>query len=689
MGRFRLNQNIDIIVAFGIICIVLMIIIPLPSMLLDILLSINIALSILILLLTLLTKEILDLSVFPTLLLITTLFRLGLNISSTRLILSNGYAGEIIQSFGSFVVGGNYIVGIIIFFIIVIIQFVVITNGSGRVSEVCARFTLDALPGKQMSIDADLNTGTINDEQAKKRRKDLQNEADFYGAMDGASKFVKGDAIAGIIITAINILGGIVIGVLMLKMDIVQSIQTYTVLSIGDGLVTQVPALLISTSSGILVTRSSSEESFGSLLGTQLTAVPKAIAITSLVLILMAIIPGLPKVPFIIISVICAVGAYILYKKDKTVDFSMDNIDSDESKVIEYKEDLKELIKIEPIEVELGYGLIPLADEFNGGDLLQRISSLRRQCAIELGMLIQPIRIVDNIILTPNEYCIKIRGNIVAKTSLVPNKVMCVNPIGADIQMQGIHGVEPTFGIEGLWIGKEQIEEAESRGYTILDCTTIITTHLLETIKKYSHELLGRQEVKELLDSMKPDYSVVLEELIPEKMSIGDIQKIFQNLLRENVSIKDRITILETLADYIDSTKDIELLTEYVRISLGRSICEELVDENKTIKLMTLSDELENMVSSSLHKSMNGTFIVLDPNITTNIFKSINRSIMTISFNENKATILVSPKIRAPFRKLIEIVFPNLTVLSLNEIPNDVQINVEVVIPLDSKGEMD
>ena len=677
----KLKNRFDILVAFGVMGIILMIIIPLPPFLLDILLVVNITLSVLILLMTLFSTNVLQLSIFPTLLLVTTLFRLGLNISSTRLILGEGYAGNIIESFGSFVVGGNYVLGVIIFLIIIIIQFVVITNGSGRVSEVSARFTLDAMPGKQMSIDADLNAGMIDEKTARKRRRELQQEADFYGSMDGASKFVKGDAIAGIIITAINIFAGIIIGVAMLGMNFGQAAQTFIRLTIGDGLVSQIPALLISTAAGILVTRADSDENVASLAGQQLTAIPKAIMITGVVLLILGIMPGLPKLSFFALGVGCILIGIILKKgEEDQEDTSNDDLAVEEVATINEVEDVRELLNVEALEVEIGYGLIPLADESSGGDLLQRIASIRRQCAIDMGIIVQPIRIRDNLQLEPNQYCIKVKGNRVATYSLMPTMVLCMDPMGLGLELEGIKAVEPSFGLEALWISKDNIEEAELRGYTIVDPSTILVTHLLEIVKQKSHELMGREEVKGIIDATKEKYSVVVDELIPDLMTLGEVQKVFQNLLKEKVAIKDRVTILETLADNAINIKDIELLTEYVRMALNKSICESLVDEYNTITVATLSNEVESLIANNLQKSVNGTYPAVDPDNTNKIFSSIKEITESVEFCNNRPVILVSPKIRAPFRKLVEMVFPNVAILSLNEIPNDVQIRAQAVI---------
>ncbi len=679
-----MKKKFDVFVGFGIIGIVLMIIIPLPPFLLDIMLAINIAFSVLILLLTLLSTNILELTIFPTILLVTTLFRLGLNISSTRLILGQGYAGEIIQSFGNFVVGGNYVVGVIIFLIIIIVQFVVITNGSSRVSEVSARFTLDAMPGKQMSIDADLNAGVIDEKTARKRRRDLQQETDFYGAMDGASKFVKGDAIAGIIVTTINVLGGIIIGIVMLDMSFQESVQTYISLTIGDGLVSQIPALLISTSAGILVTKADGDESFGNLLGKQLVSIPKAIAMTGTVLIILGFIPGLPKLSFFTLGVAAIIIGYMLNKGEKDTKEQLEEINQrqeDESPAnIDTAEDVSNLINVEPIEVEIGYGLIPLADESSGGDLLQRIVSVRRQCAIDMGIIVQPIRIRDNLQLNPNQYSIKIKGTTVVTYDLMPTMLLCMNPMGMSVDIEGIKTKEPTFGLDALWINKDKVEEAELHGFTVVDPTTILVTHLLEIIKSKSHELVGRQEVKAIIDATKERYSAVVEELIPDLMTLGEVQKVFQNLLREKIAIKDRVTILETLADHSKNTKDIELLTEYVRMAMSRGICSELVDEKNSITVATLSIELENIIGNNLQRSINGTYPAVDPDSTNKIFNSIQSITEDINFYNNRAILLVSPKIRAPFRKLVEMVFPNVTIISLNEIPSDIQIKAQGVV---------
>ena len=665
--KMNLKENLDVLVAIGVIGIVLMIIIPLPKGVLDVLLALNITLSVVIMLITMFTTNVLQLSVFPTLLLVTTLFRLALNISSTRLILTEADAGSIITAFGDFVVGGNYVVGIIIFIIIVIVNFIVITNGAGRVAEVSARFTLDAMPGKQMSIDADLNSGLIDESTAKIRRQDLQSEADFYGAMDGASKFVKGDAIAGIIITLINIVGGIIIGVMMKNMSAGDAASKYIILTVGDGLVGQIPALLISTSSGILVTRSGSRDNFGKTFANQLTAFPVVTGIATILMFSIGIIPGMPKLPFFLAAAAMGVLTYLLYKEENKKQELAIAMEEDEIVEMERKEpeNVMNLISVEPMEVEIGYGLIPLADETTGGDLLQRIASVRRQCAIEMGIVVQPIR-----------------GTVIASSELMPNMLLCMDPTGDNSDIPGIKTIEPTFGLPAVWINKDQREEAEIKGLTVVDPTTVMVTHLTETIKAHSYELLGRQEVKLIVDNTREKYSAVVDELIPDLLTIGELQKVLQNLLREKVPIKDMVTIMESLADNSRNTKDIELLTEYVRFSLARTICNQIINEDRAVTVVTLHPQLEELVASNIQKSIQGTFPTIDPDTTTRIFNNIRDTIESVYFYNNQPVILVSPNIRCVFRKLIEMAFPHIMVISLNEIPNDVEIRTEGVVTL-------
>lgn len=677
-AKAMIKKNSDITVAIAVIMVVLLMIIPVPKQLLDVLISMNLSIGLIILLTTMFTKEVLELSVFPTLLLITTLFRLALNISSTRLILGQADAGQVIHAFGNVVVGGNYVIGFILFIIIIIVQFVVITNGAGRVAEVAARFTLDAMPGKQMSIDADLNAGIINDDEARIRRRKLQQEADFYGSMDGASKFVKGDAIAGVVIVVINILAGVVIGILFHGLSAIDSLKTYALLTVGDGLVSQIPALLISTASGIIVTRSASESTLGEELTKQMTAYPKVLGIASGILLLLGIVPGMPHSVFIVMSAVCGLSAFLIIR-DKRVPIteglgpmSMDT----EIKAPEAREpeNVLNLLNVEPLEIEIGYGLIPLADISSGGDLLDRIAGVRRQCAVEMGIIVQPIRIRDNLQLATNEYCIKIKSTVAAKGEIMCNHYLAIDASGEGIPIDGIKTVEPTFGLPAVWIPDSKKEEAEIMGITVVDPTTVLVTHLTEIIKQYAHELLGRQEVKMLIDNIKENYSAVVEELIPNLLSIGDVQKVLQNLLKERVPVRDLVTILESLADNAQNTKDIELLTEYVRFSMGRSICRGLVDENNSIRVLTLHPNIEQSIGDNIQKSFQGSYPALDPDTTKKIFEGVKYNIETSDFTNSPPVILCSPRIRPAFRKLTEIVFPNLTVLSMNEIPTDVQI---------------
>lgn len=679
-----LKDKMDILIAIAAISIVLMIIIPLPTFLLDLLIALNITLSAIIFITTLFTTNVLQLSIFPTLLLITTLFRVALNVSSTRLILSEGNAGSIIEAFGQFVISGNYVVGIIIFLIIVVIQFVVITNGAGRVSEVTARFTLDALPGKQMSIDADLNSGLITEEIAKQRRTDLQKEADFYGAMDGASKFVKGDAIAGIIITIINIIGGIIIGMTQLGFTIGEAAELFVRLTVGDGLVSQVPALLISVASGILVTRSGSSDNFGKTFTSQLSNYPIASAIAAAIMFILFIVPGMPKLPFLTSAIAMGILSYILYKEEsKKAEVALSS--EEESIIIDNNEseNVMNLVSVEPLEIEIGYSLIPLADENVGGDLLNRIASVRRQCAIDMGIVLQPIRIRDNLTLKNNEYAIKIRGIVVATYELIPNMLLCMNPMEDNMDIVGIPATEPSFNLPALWINENQREEAELRGLTIVDSTTVLITHLTEIIKRHSYELLGRQEVKLIIDNMREKYSAVIEELIPDILSIGEVQKVLQNLLKEKVSIKDTVTILETLADNARTIRDLELLTEYVRISLSRNICNSLI-ENRTISVVTLSQNIEELIANNISKTPTGSILTIDPEIGRNLMNLIKNKLENITFYNEQPVILVSPNIRCAFKKFLDLIFDNIMVISLNETPNDIELNIKGVVDFEN-----
>ncbi|MCA9766123.1 MAG: flagellar biosynthesis protein FlhA [Carnobacterium sp.] len=680
MGRFeKLTQSLDVLIAFFVVAILGMIIIPLPSFLLDFMLVVNIALSITILLLTLFSKSVLEFSTFPTLLLITTMFRLALNISSTRLILTVGEAGSVIDTFANFVAGNNVVVGAVIFIIIVIIQLMVVTNGASRVSEVSARFTLDAMPGKQMSIDADLNSGLIDEDTAKRRRSDLERETQFFGAMDGASKFVKGDAIAGIIITVINLIGGIVIHTVQSDMGIMEALNQFGKLTIGDGLVSQIPSLLISVASGILVTRSGSNSGFGSVVGKELFSAPKVMFMLSSILIVFAIIPGFPTFPFLLLGLAAGVSGYLTMENDKNqqTENKEDEMKNQAAMRTSQEKNEEESItsfQVDRISVEIGYGLIPIADDTQDNNLMDHISNIRKQSSHELGILLSPVRIRDNLQLNANSYLIKIKGNTVAKGELFLDKFLIVDPGETDFDFDGIPTKEPAFGLDAMWVNESDKETADLRGYTVVEPLTVLVTHLKETLYKSSYELLGRQEVKQLLEGIKDKYGVVIDELIPDILRLGEVQKVLQNLLKENIPINDLVTILETLADYGNTTKEAELLTEYVRQSLNRTVVRPHLDENGVLQVVTIFPDTEEMISRSIQKSSAGSIPVLQPDRVTKLFDSITTIQNQLMMQGIPHVLLSSPKIRPAMKNLISYNFPDLAVLSLNEVPNDVVI---------------
>lgn len=668
----RLFHNSDLLIAAMVVAIVAIIIIPVPTGVLDLLLSFNLGISLVILLTTMFTEEPLQFSVFPTLLLITTLLRLALNISSTRLILGQAYAGEVIAAFGNFVVGGNYVVGFVIFLIITVIQFIVITNGANRVAEVAARFTLDAMPGKQMSIDADLNGGLISDAEARERRKKLQREADFYGAMDGASKFVRGDAIAGIVIVVINVLAGIVIGVWQLQMPLADALKTYTMLTVGDGLVSQLPALMISTAMGILVTRSASGDTFGKELTGQLFNFPRVIALAAAILVILAIVPGLPTLPFLILGAATGYVAYILEKEEEQK-AQLEEVAAQEQEQVRQPENVLNLLQVDPLEIEIGYNLIPLTDESQGGDLLDRLAAVRRQCAAELGMFVRPIRIRDNLQLSPNGYVFKLKGVEVAAGEVLPNHYLAMNPAETGEELPGIATKEPTFGLPALWITPDKKEDAELRGFTVVDCTTVLITHLTEFIKNHAAELLGRQEVKEMVETVKETSPAVVEELIPELMTYGEVQKILQNLLAEKIPIRNLATILEALADHARTSKDPDYLTEMVRQALRRTISRLYAPEG-LMTVITLHPKLEQTIAESIQQTPNGQYPVLSPEMTNKIFSRLESMAEQLAMAGQPPIVLCSPRIRLPFRRLTERFMPSLVVLSINELTPDLHV---------------
>ncbi len=656
-----------------VVSIVLTFILPIPTWFLDFLIMLNITLSLLILLNAIYSQEALEMSLFPTILLITTMFRLSINISSTKLMLTKGDAGKVIEMFGSIVAGNNMVVGTIIFIILVIVNFMVITKGSERVAEVTARFTLDAMPGKQMAIDADLNAGIINEQEAKARRQKIQDESNFFGAMDGASKFVKGDAIAGIIITVINIIGGIVIGVVFLGFTAGGAAQQFTLMAIGDGLVSQIPALLISTATGILVTKANAEDDISVQIATQLFTKPLVLYITGFVVATLGFF-GFPIYIFVPAGLLLTYTAYRLGEKQKIEEVE-DEISTAEEEVedIRKPENVVSLLNVDQIFLMMGYGLIPLADTAQGGDLLDRLVMIRRQIALELGAVVPIIRLRDNIRLNPNEYRILIKGVEVAGGEIMFDHYMAMNPGYVDEEIEGIPTVEPYLGLPALWITESQRERAEAFGYTVVDPPAIISTHLTEIIRTNLHEILTRQDVQTLVNTIKENNPILIEELIPKLLSIGDIQKVFANLLRENISIRDLVTILETLADYATVTRDTDMLSEYVRQALKRSITNKYFsDGNNTV--ITLNPQLEQEIMKNIQQSEQGSYLALSPEVNQKIFNSLSQEVEKLTSMGIQPIILTSSIVRVYFKRLVEQMLPDLVVLSYNEIEQSTEI---------------
>ena len=666
----------DVVVALGLVVILLVMIIPLPSLLIDVLLSMSITLALLIMIVSLYTKRALDFAVFPSVLLGATLFRLSLNVASTRLILLRGdegpgAAGAVIQSFGQFVVGGNYVVGLVVFTILVIINFMVITKGAGRVAEVAARFTLDAMPGKQMAIDAELNAGLIDDNEARERRDEISREANFHGAMDGASKFVKGDAIAGIIITLVNIGAGFVIGVLQKGMPMAEAAANYTILTVGDGLVGQIPALIISTAAGLLITRTTKSTDFGTELKNQFTFAPRAIWVVAGVLFLFAIIPGLPFLPFIMLSGLLGFAAYKLDRQEKTA--ALAETPEETEIPAETEEDYEGMLAVDLLELEVGYGLIPFVDAAQDGELLGRIRSIRKQFALEKGFIVPPIHIKDNLQLKPNQYAIYLKGVSVAGGEMLPGYFMAMNPGTATETIKGVTTKEPAFGLPAIWIPEAKKEQAQIAGYTVVDCTTVMATHISEMIKRHAHELLGRQEAQNLLDNLAKGYPKLVEELVPNLLSLGTVMNVLQNLLHEDVSIRDLRSILETMADLAPQTQDVDTLTEHVRHSLARQISTKYAQEDNTLGLLTFDRVVEETIQKALQKGENGTYLAIDPNMGQAIIDGLNTSINTLDSN-SPPVLLCTPTIRPHVKRLTERYFPNLGVISHNEIAPNLKV---------------
>ena len=673
--KFKIRGNSDIVVAALIVAIVGIIIIPLPTEVLDVLLACSLTSGLIMILMTLFITKPLQISVFPTLLLVVTLFRLALDISATRCILNDADAGKIIESFGSFVIGGNYVVGAVIFLIITLIQFVVITNGAGRTAEVAARFTLDAMPGKQMSIDADLSAGLISEQEAKEKRIELQREASFFGSMDGASKFVKGDAIAGIGIALINIIGGIIIGTWQKGMPMTDALQTYTLLTVGEGLVAQIPALLASTATGIMVTRAETGNSFGYDLSSQIGNFPRAIALASAILFTLAIIPGLPFLPFMILSAGTGYTAYALNKEEGQKEEKRILKEASRPTTRE-PENILNLFRVDPLEIEIGYNLISLIDETNGGDLLNRLVAVRKQCATELGIYVRPIRIRDNLQLMPNVYRFKIRGVDITGGELMPNYYLAMNTDDNDAEIEGLKTTEPTFGIPAWWIREDNKERAEMQSFTVVDSSTVLITHLTEFIKSYAHEILSRQDVQDLLDMVKENNEALVNELVPNQLLVGDIQKVIQSLLKEKISIRDLETILEALADASRVSKNIDYLIESSRQALMRNISKQYSIDGK-ITIVTIDPYLEAHLTESLQNSSQGSYPAISPELTQYIFDQLESLEKEFLLMGLPLIILCSSRIRLPLRRLVERFKPHIVVLGINELSPSLDVEIK------------
>jgi len=657
------------------IAIILTFILPIPDFVLDFLLAINIIISAVILLNTVYLTESLQLSIFPSLVVITTVYRLSLNVATSKLILARGEAGRVIEGFGRFVGQDNLVVGFVMYFIIMIVNFLVITRGSERVAEVAARFTLDAMPGKQMAIDADLNAGLISEAEAKERRRKIQREADFYGAMDGASKFVKNDAIAGIIITFINIIGGLVIGMVMRGEELSTALETYTILTIGDGLVSQIPALMISSATSFIVTRAASDSNISQDLLKQIFSNPKVLFIASGLSFVMSFF--LTRIPFLLLAAILAFIGYTIMKQQEEAQKKEEvKIEEEEVEEIRKPENVVGLLQVDPIELEFGYGIIPLADVNQGGDLLDRVVMIRRQLALEMGMIVPVIRLRDNIQLNPNEYVIKIKGVEAARGELMLDHFLAMNPGLVEEEIEGVKTTEPAFGLPAIWVSESQRDKAEMLGYTVVDPPSVISTHLTEVIKKYAHVLIGRQEVQTLIDNIKQSYPAIVEELIPKVMTLGEIQKVLANLLKEGVSIRDMVTILETLADYAPITHDTDMLTEYVRQALGRAISRKFLTGNKS-NVITLDPKLEQVIMDSVQKTESGSYLTLEPGVANSIINNLSKQVQRLVQLGQQPIVLASPVVRLYFKRLTEQVLPGLVVLSYNEL--DPSIEIEAV----------
>lgn len=668
-------KKADFGVAIYLLCAVIFFIIPIPSFLLDVMLAVNLSIALIILFNTLFVQEVLEMSFFPTLLLFTTIFRISLNVSSTRLILTTGDPGNVVETFGNFVGGGDMIIGAIIFVVLILIQFIVINKGSERVSEVTARFTLDAMPGKQMAIDADLNTGTINEKQARERREKIQQESSFFGAMDGATKYVKGDATAGLIITLINLVGGTAMGVMNQGLEFGAAIQQYGLLTIGDGLVSQIPSLLISLSTGILVTKASKEADFGQVLVSQLFGIPKVLYLVGATLIFLGVATPLNPILFVPLGAVFVISGRKM-QTDAGIEGIEDEVAEEEAEADEIRkpENVVSLLQVDPIELEFGYGIIPLADVNQGGDLLDRVVMIRRQIALELGTVVPIIRLRDNIQLNPNQYIIKIKGIQVTEGEILFDHYMAMNPGYVTEEITGIPTFEPSFHLPAIWITEGQRERAESLGYTVVDPPSIIATHLTEVIRNHIAELLTRQDVQNLINNIKESNPALVEELTPKLLGLGEIQKVLQNLLSEGISIRDLLSIFETLADHASTSRDTDVLTEYVRQNLKRAISNKYFPANEVTSVVTLDPKVEQEIMSSVKQTEQGAYLTLDPEKTKAIMDSVETEIAKLEDMGKSPIIITSPIVRMYFKKLTEEYFKDLIVISYNEVDSNVEL---------------
>ncbi|MGQ3685472.1 MAG: flagellar biosynthesis protein FlhA [Candidatus Loosdrechtia sp.] len=684
-----LLRHSEFVMAVGMLCIIVFLIVPLPAFLLDILITVNISISFLVLLVVLQVKCSLELSAFPSLLLFLTLLRLALNVASTRLILMNANAGQVIEAFGNFVVGGNVVIGMVIFIILTVIQFIVITKGTTRISEVSARFTLDSMPGKQMSIDADLNSGVITEDVARKRRNTITKEAEFYGSMDGASKFVSGDAIAGIVITMINIAGGIVVGVVMRGMNIIDAMSVYTILTVGDGLVTQIPSLINATSAALIITKSTSENRLGQELASQLLTIPKALGFASGILLFFCLVPGLPKSPFFIMSTLFGLLSFMAKKSSSGVDDGGEDAakETGETKQLNRPEDeFEKLLQVDRMGVEVGHKLISMMDPEKPDSILNRISALRRQLCRDIGMIIPPIRLRDNLQLPLNRYTIKIKGQVVGKGELIPDRFLALGESETS-QIEGIRTTDPTYGLPGLWITESKKESAEAAGYTVIDPTSVMVTHLTEIIKSHAHEIITREDIQKLIDNTKKDSPALVNELTPNVISLGAIHEVVRRLLRERVSVKDFVTILETLIDYAHTTKDPEVLTEYVRQRLCRTLCGQYQSEYNKICAISFEPGLEQEIMKSLHEvGGNKSLLALEPQYAQKIIDAVADSMRKAYMSTDRAVLLTSSALRSHIRRLTEAALPFLPILSYKEIAPGVQIESLGIVSLKNEN---